>query len=141
MKLKFKKLVENAVLPRYAKAGDSGMDICSAENVTVHQGGFKLIRSGIAAEIPDGYEIQVRPRSGLAAKNGVVTAFGTVDSGYRGDIGIILFNHGNAPLHVAAGDRIAQLVVQKVERVEVEEVAELGVTERGADGFGSTGVN
>lgn len=140
IKLKFKKLTETARIPSYAHDGDSGMDICSDEDVMVHAHTFKKIRTGIAAIIPEGYELQVRPRSGLAAKQGVRTVFGTVDSGYRGDIGVTLFTCYNG-IEVHKGDRIAQLVLAPVVRADIEETDDLGEdTERGTDGFGSTGV-
>lgn len=139
MKLKFKKLTETAKLPSYAYAGDSGMDICADENVQILPRSFAKIHTGIAAVIPDGYEIQVRPRSGLASK-GVVAAFGTVDSDYRGEIGVSLYNHTDGNVIIVKGNRIAQLVLAPVVRAEIEETDNLGeATERGANGFGSTG--
>ena len=141
MKLKFVKLSPDAVLPSYAHSCDSGMDIASVEAVTVWPRSFVKIRTGIAAIIPQGYELQVRPRSGLQCKHGIVAAWGTIDEGYRGDIGVALYNHTDAPFGVKVGDRIAQLVLAPVVHAEVEEAGldELGVTDRGANGFGSTG--
>lgn len=141
MKIKFKKLNKNAVMPCYKHDGDAGMDICSCENAVVPAHTRKLIHSGIAAEIPLGYELQLRPRSGLAVKNGIVTAFGTIDNGYKGDIGIILYNHDDYDFYVRPGDRLAQLVVAPIIRVEIEETDTIGESDRGVRGFGSTGLN
>jgi len=151
--VKFKKLSESAVVPEYKTEGAAGMDLCSAEDVTVKAcagrgatGGFgnnrALVKTNIAIEIPKGYEAQVRPRSGLAYKHGitVLNSPGTIDSDYRGDVGVILINHGPTDFVVKKGDRIAQLVLAAVERadfVEIEE--ELEETSRGDGGFGSTG--
>ena len=139
-KLKFKLLTPTAKLPFYAHDVDSGMDICADEDMLILPKSFAKIHTGIAAVIPDGYEIQVRPRSGMAAR-GVVAAFGTVDNGYRGEIGVALYNHTGEPYIVRRGYRIAQLVISTVVRADIEETDDLGEqTERGADGFGSTGV-
>lgn len=138
--LKFKKLLPTATIPRIAKAGDSGMDVTAAECATILPHSFTLIHTGIAAQPPKGYELQVRPRSGLMCKKGVVGAFGTVDNGYRGDIGVALYNHTDDPFIVNIGDRIAQLVLSEVPEVEIVEASELDDSERGADGFGSTGM-
>lgn len=141
MKIKFKKLSKAAVVPKYAHAGDSGMDICSTDDVTIMPHSFSKIHTGIAAVIPDGYEIQVRPRSGMQCVKGIVGAWGTVDTFYRGEIGVALYNHTDDPYSVHAGDRIAQLVLAPVVRAEIEEVSEIDTnTERGVGGFGSTGV-
>lgn len=139
--LPFKRLDENAVIPRYAHEGDSGMDVYALEGVVINAFcGYAKMRTGIACDIPSGYELQIRPRSGLAAKKGVVAAFGTVDSGYRGEIGVTLFNHSDKPVSVAAGDRIAQIVLAPVVRANpVETHGSLSETERGTGGFGSTG--
>jgi len=139
MKLKFKKLDPNAVIPNYAHEGDSGMDVTTIDNVTIKPHSFVKVHTGLAAVIPEGYEIQVRPRSGLQSKYGIVGAWGTVDSGYRGEIGIALYNHNDDPYYVYAGDRVAQLVLAPVVRAEIEETCSLDATERGSDGFGSTG--
>ena len=141
IKLKFKRLTDTAVLPRYAHAGDSGMDICADEDMWIHPQSFAKIHTGIAAIIPHGYEIQVRPRSGMQCVKGIVGAWGTVDEGYRGEIGVALYNHSRWTYHVCCGDRIAQLVLAPVVRADIEETDDLGEqTERGTDGFGSTGV-
>lgn len=138
--LPFKRLDERAVIPQYAHEGDSGMDVCALEGVVINAFGFCKMRTGVACDIPSGWELQIRPRSGLAAKKGVVAAFGTVDMGYRGEIGVTLFNHSDKPVPVAAGDRIAQIVLAPVFRANpVETHGSLSETERGEGGFGSTG--
>lgn len=140
MILKFKKLNPEATIPSFAHAGDSGMDVSACETVVVKARSFALIKTGIAAIIPPGYEIQVRPRSGLQCKHGIVGAWGTVDEGYRGDIGVALYNHTDEDYVVPKGARIAQLVLAPVVRPEIEETNDLGeATERGSSGFGSTG--
>jgi len=140
MKIKFKKLNPNAVLPSYKHEGDSGMDVSSVEDAVIQPHSFVKVGCGLAAEIPDGYEIQVRPRSGLQCKFGIVGAWGTVDAGYKGEIGIALYNHNDEPYYVRAGDRVAQFVVAPVLRVEIEETETLSESDRGASGFGSTGI-
>ena len=141
MKLKIKNLSDNPT-PCYKNPGDSGMDICSNENVKVLAFNWKLISTGIYLEIPEGYEVQVRSRSGLAVKHGlmVLNSPGTIDSGYRGEIGVILMNHNHFPYKVKKGDRIAQLVMVPIIIAEIEEITELSTTERNEGGFGSTGV-
>ena len=128
-------------LPDYATSGAAGMDVVSAENVTIPAGGRHAVATGFALAIPNGYEVQVRPRSGLALKHGITVpnAPGTIDSDYRGELKVILINHGADPFVIARGDRIAQLVVAPVVQARWLEVAELNDTTRGAGGFGSTG--
>ena len=142
MTVAFKKLSPEAVLPAYAHPGDAGMDVCSVENLTVAPGGRALVHTGLAMALPPGYEAQVRPRSGLALKSGVtvLNTPGTIDEGYRGEIGVILANFGDSDFVVEKGDRIAQMVIAPVTRAEVVEVGEVDSTDRGAGGFGSTGV-
>lgn len=142
MTVAFKKLVPEAQLPSYAHKGDAGMDLRSAVDVEVAPGARALVKTGLAMALPEGYEAQVRPRSGLALKQGitVLNTPGTIDEGYRGEVGVILFNSGDAPFKVSVGDKIAQMVIAPVTRAEVAEVLELDGTERGAGGFGSTGV-
>lgn len=140
MKLLFKKLTPSATIPSYMHEGDSGMDVHSIETRSIgHEGCIHVFRTGIGAVIPEGYELQVRPRSGLACKHGVVAVLGTVDQGYRGEILVALQNNGHEHYLVKAGDRIAQLVLAPVARADIGETDDLGETERGADGFGSTG--
>ena len=129
-------------LPRYAKGGDAGADIVSRIDITLAPGERALVPTGIAIALPDGYVALVHPRSGLAIKHGVtmVNAPGTVDAGYRGELQIILINHDKSePVSFKRGDRIAQLVIQKVERAEFIEVQDLPGSGRGTGGFGSTG--
>lgn len=139
----FKKLNDLATLPRYANPGDAGMDLTSVENTWIRPGERVLVRTGLAVLLPPNHEAQVRPRSGLALKNGitVLNAPGTIDSGYRGEIGVILHNTSTTPFEVQVGTRIAQLVVAPVTTVSVLEVRELDDTERGTGGFGSSGTN
>ena len=129
-------------LPRYAKGGDAGADIVSRMDITLAPGERALVPTGIAIALPDGYVALVHPRSGLAIKHGVtmVNSPGTVDAGYRGELQIILINHDKSEaVSFKRGDRIAQLVIQKVERAEFVEVRDLPGSGRGTDGFGSTG--
>jgi dUTP pyrophosphatase len=132
---------EGLDLPRYATEGAAGMDVLSAEDVTLEPGARHAVATGLAVAIPAGYEIQVRPRSGLALKHGigVPNTPGTIDSDYRGELKVILINHGAEPFAIHRGDRIAQLVLAPVTLAEWSEVAELDDTARGAGGFGSTG--
>ena len=141
MILKVKKLDPAAALPCYAHEGDAGLDLFANEETEIAPGRAGLVRTGIAVELPAGTEAQVRPRSGLAAKHGltVLNAPGTIDAGYRGEVGVLLINHGRAPFRVERGMRIAQMVVQPVLRVQVQEAASLSGTARGEGGFGSTG--
>ena len=134
---------EGLDLPAYASAGAAGMDVRAAvaEPVTIAPGAIALVPTGLRVAVPMGYEIQVRPRSGLALKHGVivVNSPGTIDADYRGPVGIILGNLGREPFVINRGDRIAQLVVAAVSRAAVQEVRELSATVRGDGGFGSTG--
>ena len=141
MKLSFKRIHPDAVLPSYAHEGDAGMDVRSVQALTIQPGRRALVKTGLVAEIPSGYEIQVRPRSGLAFKHGVtvLNSPGTVDSGYRGEIGVILSNFGDEPFPVSVGDRIAQLVVSPVTQAEISQTSDVSSSERGEGGFGSTG--
>lgn len=134
---------EDIELPEYKSTGASGMDVRAAVESTVilRPGEIKLIPTGLKMAIRDGYEIQVRPRSGLALKYGitVTNSPGTIDADYRGPVGIILANTSNEDFEINRGDRIAQLVIQEVTQAEINVVEELPDTERGAGGFGSTG--
>ena len=136
------RLDESIPLPSYAKGGDAGADITSRIDITLAPGERGLVPTGIAIALPDGYAAFVHPRSGLAIKHGVslVNAPGTVDAGYRGELQCILINHDpKESITFAKGDRIAQLIIQKVERATFIEVANLPGSSRGTDGFGSTG--
>jgi len=128
--------------PAQATAGAAGSDIVSAEDTTIAPGAIQAIATGIALAIPAGFEGQVRPRSGLALKHGVtvLNAPGTVDADYRGEVKVILINHGPEPFRVSRGDRIAQLVVAPVTTVHFERAETLPETDRGTGGFGSTGI-
>ncbi|MDQ4420616.1 dUTP diphosphatase [Sphingobium sp. DEHP117] len=129
-------------LPAYATEGAAGMDVVSAEDLTLAPGDRHAVATGFALAIPDGYEIQVRPRSGLALKHGISlpNTPGTIDSDYRGELKIIMINLGEAPFVIQRGDRIAQLVAAPVQLARFAEVEALSDTARGAGGFGSTGV-
>jgi dUTP pyrophosphatase len=133
---------EGLPLPVYATAGAAGMDVVSAEDVTVPSMGRHAVATGLALAIPKGFEVQVRPRSGLALKHGISlpNTPGTIDSDYRGELKVILINFGAEPFEIRRGDRIAQLVVAPVQIGRMIEVIELDETIRGAGGFGSTGV-
>jgi dUTP pyrophosphatase len=128
-------------LPRYETDGAAGLDLRADEPVTLSPGERRLVPTGLALEIPTGHEGQVRPRSGLAVRHGVgmVNAPGTIDSDYRGEVGVVLVNHGQAPVSFARGDRIAQLVIAPVARAELALVEDLSDSARGGNGFGSTG--
>lgn len=133
---------EGLPLPAYATAGAAGMDVVAAESLVLDPGDRRAIATGFAIAIPEGYEVQVRPRSGLALKHGItcLNTPGTIDSDYRGEVKVILANLGDAPFPIARGDRIAQLVPAPVQRAQMIEVAALDATARGTGGFGSTGV-
>jgi dUTP pyrophosphatase len=128
-------------LPSYATSGSAGMDLRSAENLMLKSGARALVSTGIAIALPENFEAQVRPRSGLAVKHGVtvLNAPGTIDSDYRGEIKVPLINHGSEDFVITRGDRIAQMVVAPVSTVQLEEVKNLDTTDRGAGGFGSSG--
>jgi dUTP pyrophosphatase len=142
MNLKIKRLSESAVIPQYAHPGDAGLDLVSIEAKAIAPGESALVRTGISIELPPGTEAQVRPRSGLALKHQitVLNTPGTIDEGYRGEVCVILINHGTQVFQVEPGMRIAQMVIASFIRVTVETVEMLEDTARGAGGFGSTGV-
>ena len=141
MKLRVTRLNPDAIIPVYAHPGDAGLDLHACEDVTLDPGVACLVSTGVAIELPEATEAQVRPRSGLALKHSVtvLNTPGTIDEGYRGEVGVVLINHGTMTFHVTCGMRIAQLVVQKRWTVEVVEVDGLTDTTRGTGGFGSTG--
>jgi dUTP pyrophosphatase len=132
---------EGLSLPAYATAHAAGMDVVAAEDVTLRPGWRHAVATGFAIAIPEGYEVQVRPRSGLALKHGItcLNTPGTIDSDYRGEVKVILANLGTATVEIARGERIAQLVPAPVQRAAFAEVEDLDDTARGAGGFGSTG--
>ncbi len=140
MKIKIVKIEEDAKIPNYANLSDAGMDLFSIEEVVLKIGERQAIRTGIKTEIPDGYVGLVWDKSGLALNNGIKTMAGVIDSGYRGEIKIVLINLGDEDFEIKKGQKIAQMLVQKVERPEIELVDELNATERGENGFGSTGL-
>lgn len=150
-RLRVQKMRQDAVLPRYETGGAAGMDLsaCLDAPIVIQAGASARVPTGLRIALPEGHEGQVRPRSGLAARHGVtvLNAPGTIDEDYRGELQVLLINHGGEAYSVAHGDRIAQLVVAPVARVELEETGEgaqneaaLGTTERGEGGFGSTGL-
>ena len=139
MILKIKKLKGDAKLPSYAHPGDAGMDIYSCEERTLLPQEQALISTGIAMEIPDGYVGLVWDKSGLSTKHGLKTLAGVIDAGYRGEISIALANVGSGPYTFKKGEKIAQMLIQKVEHPQFQEVDELSESSRGTGGFGSTG--
>ena len=141
MKLKVLRLHEFATIPEYAHSTDSGLDLTAVEETEIPARESRLVKTGIAIELPPSTEAQIRPRSGLALKHQitVLNTPGTVDEGYRGEIGVILINHGKGSFAVAQGMKIAQMVIAPVIRVGIEEISQLSSTSRGAGGFGSTG--
>ena len=142
MTLRFKRIHPDAVLPAYAHPSDAGMDVRSVADLVIPPGGRALVPTGLVMLLPPMYEAQVRPRSGLALKHGVtvLNTPGTIDSGYRGEVGVILANFGDTDFAVRKGDKVAQIVVAPVTQPEIAEVDAVDETDRGADGFGSTGV-
>ncbi|UOA07743.1 dUTP diphosphatase [Methylobacter sp. S3L5C] len=143
MKLIFKKTHADAIIPSYAHPGDAGMDLCSICDKEILPNEVALIGTGLSVQLPENTEAQVRPKSGLALKYAitVLNTPGTVDEGYRGEIGVILINHGKETYHVTKGQKIAQLVIKPTLSVDIEEQKELSSTQRGEGGFGSTGLN
>ena len=142
MQLRVKRLVKSVTLPGYAHCGDAGLDLCAATATVIAPGETATISTGIAVELPNGTEAEVRPRSGLASRHAVtvLNAPGTIDEGYRGEIGVNLINHGRETFCVEEGMRVAQLVIHRRLAVDVIEVDELTETDRGSGGFGSTGL-
>jgi len=143
IKIQIKKLSNEVLTPKYETSGSSGMDIAAyiKQDITIEPGEKALIPTGFSLSIPLGYEVQIRPRSGLAAKKGItiLNTPGTIDSDYRGEIKVVLINLSKKKFIVKNGERIAQMVVCPIEQVSVEEVRELSETNRGTGGFGSTG--
>jgi dUTP pyrophosphatase len=142
-KLKIKRISDKAVLPNYAHEGDAGLDLYAVKELVLKPGERGLVHTGIQIELPKNTEAQIRPRSGLALKHGITTlnSPGTIDEGYRGEIGVILINHSSETFKIEEGMKIAQMVVKPVLKVEIIEVEELSSdTERSANGFGSSGI-
>ncbi len=140
-KIRVKKIKDNAVTPHYEHDGDAGMDLYAVEDFTLRPGQRELIPTGFQVEVPNGYEMQIRPKSGLALKHGitVLNTPGTVDSCYRGEVGVIMLNASDRDYEVKVGEKVAQAVIAKVEKAVIEEVEDLTQTQRGSGGFGSTG--
>ncbi|MBQ3047828.1 MAG: dUTP diphosphatase [Clostridia bacterium] len=141
--IKFKKLNSDAIIPSYAHPEDAGMDIFSNEEKTIESGKWALVKTGFCMELPSGYEAQVRSKSGLSLKSGIIVlnSPGTVDENYRGEVGVILMNVSQSDYKIEKNQKIAQMVINKVEHFKVEEVLNLSETARGEGGFGSTGLN
>lgn len=141
MIIKIKKVSAGVPTPAYQTAGSAGCDVVASSDALIYPGKRYLVPTGLFLEVPCGYECQVRPRSGLALKHGVtvLNSPGTIDSDYRGEVCVLLYNAGDEPFEVKPGDRIAQLIFAPVTRAEFELVDELSDTERGTGGFGSTG--
>jgi dUTP pyrophosphatase len=141
MNIKFKKLNQDAIMPSYATDGDAGADLYATHSLTIMVGETRAVPTGIAVAIPNGYVGLIHPRSGLAAKHGitVLNAPGTIDAGYRGELKVLLINHGFEPYTINRNDRIAQLVIQTVKYAQFIETEELDSTDRGDGGFGSSG--
>jgi len=140
MTIRIKRLHPDAILPAYAHGAleDAGLDLRAVERMVLKPGSSAGVATGLAIELPSGYEAQVRPRSGMALKHSITVNFGTIDPGYRGEIRVVMFNLSDADYVIEKGDRIAQLVVARYEAIEWEE-GELGDSARGAGGFGSSG--
>jgi len=141
LRVKILKLDQDLPTPRYAHEGDAGVDLYSAQDYLLKPGECKIIPTGIKLAIPQGYEAQIRPRSGLASKYSlsILNTPGTIDHQYRGEVGVIMVNFGKNSYQIKKGDRIAQMVFNKIEQVKFEEVQKLDETERNEGGFGSTG--
>ena len=132
-------MTANATVPVRATIGSVGFDICSSENSIIRSGETEIIKTGIKLEIPYGYEVQIRPRSGISCKTDIIVMLGTIDSDYRGEIGIICKNVGKTDFNVIIGDRLAQFVINKIEFMDLVESEVHENTQRGIGGFGSTG--
>ncbi|KAK9841195.1 hypothetical protein WJX74_001748 [Apatococcus lobatus] len=139
--LRVKRLTENAVIPSRGSSRAAGYDLSSAYEYVVPAQGKELVKTDLSIAIPSGTYARVAPRSGLAWKFFIDTGAGVIDEDYRGNIGVVLFNHGQTDFRVKRGDRIAQLILERIMTPKVEEVAELDITVRGSDGYGSTGVS
>lgn len=141
MKIKIKKLNPDAIIPSYAHKGDAGLDIFSIENKVIKSGERKVIGTGISVEFEEGYVALVWDKSGLAGNEGLKTMGGVIDNNYRGEYKIIIYNTSEKDYEVKKGQKIAQILIQKVINAEIEEVESLSETERGKGGFGSTGLS
>jgi dUTP pyrophosphatase len=139
MKLKVKKLDKSIELPKHQREGDAAIDIRAGENCVIKAGERKIVKSGLAFELPKGYAGLIWDRGGMAAKHGIHTMAGVLDSNYRGELVIVLKNLSDEDFEIKKGDRIAQMLIQKIEEIEIEEVDELGSTDRGEGRFLSSG--
>lgn len=139
LKVKISKTKENAIIPKYATLNDAGCDLCSTEDYILEPGERLVVSSGLKMEIPIGFYGRVAPRSGLSVKNGIDTLAGVIDSGYRGEIGVVIINHGYEDFKIEKGTKVAQMIFEKIDQAEFEEVEELSNSERGAEGFGHSG--
>lgn len=140
MNVRIKKLHSDAVLPSYQTDGSAGFDLSALEEVLIYAGQTLIVKTGLSFEIPKGYEMQIRPRSGVTVKTKLRVALGTIDSDYRGEVGIIVDNIGDDLKRIGKGERIAQAVISPIIQATFEQVTELDDTERGSGGFGSTGL-
>ena len=140
--VKVKKLSEKAILPSFAHPGDAGLDLFSIENKVLEPSRSYLVKTGISIQLPKNTEAQIRPRSGLALKHTIslTNTPGTIDEGYRGEIGVIMINHGNENFEIKEGMKIAQMVIKPIYEVNITESKDLSDTSRGEGGFGSTGI-
>ena len=139
MKIKIKKIVPEAIIPKYAVPGDAGMDLYSVENITIEPGQRYAVATGLSIELPEGFVSLIWDKSGIALKKGITTMGGVIEHTYRGEYKIILLNTSATPFEIKIGDKIAQILIQPIVTAEVEEVEELSETARGAGGFGHTG--
>ena len=139
MKIKVKKLSENAKLPEFAHMTDAGADLFSIEEVVLKPNQRALISTGIALEIPEGYVGLIWDKSGISSKHGITTMAGVIDSGYRGEVKVLLINLSDEKYKIEVGDKLAQILIQKIEQPKFEEANELSAADRGDKGFGSTG--
>lgn len=137
--LKVKRLSKNASLPTRATSGSAGLDIKSSEDIIIKARSVSSVKTGICFASPEGCYIRIAPRSGLALKNGIQVGAGVIDADYRGEIKVVLFNHKDSDFRIERGDKIAQIVCEKIEIPVIKEVSEMDSTERGSKGFGSTG--
>lgn len=138
-KLKVKLLQKDSIVPKRAHASDAGLDIFSNEDTKIYSEQRQTIKTGISVEFPVGYYMRVSPKSGLAVKNGIDVLAGVIDSTYSGEILVVLINHSNETFHIKKGNKIAQLIMEKIAIPDIEVVSELSSSERGTKGFGSTG--
>lgn len=139
MKLKIQKIDAEAVMPKYAIVGDAGLDLYSAEDVVIGVGSRRAVKTGIRMEIPEWHVGLIWDKSGLSVKHGITTMAGVIDANYRGEVAVVLYNAGDMPFEIKKGMKIAQMLIQRVESPEIEVVEALNETNRGENGFGSTG--